>query len=112
MFMKQYVIDELRPTDYEKIKAYLNKNFEISEVEHLYWIGLHEDLLSEVQLAHGECHPYFLAVELKPERLCCELLVRTKNRVKCSCMAYATEKQRNWFIGQVDAVFEKLAIQT
>jgi len=27
VFMKQYVIDELRPKDYELVKAYLEKNF-------------------------------------------------------------------------------------
>jgi hypothetical protein len=69
-------------------------------------------LLTEAQLAHGECRPHYLTVELEPERMCCELLVRTRNRVKCSCMGYATDQQRNWFIGMIDAVLEKLSIQT
>ena len=41
-----------------------------------------------------------------------ELLVRTKNRVRCDCIAYADEKQFVWLIQYIDAVFEKLDIMT
>lgn len=108
--MKQYVIDELRPKDFEKIRAYMHENFEASTVGDVFWIDLDQNLLTDVQAAHKDCRPFYFAVELAPERICCELLVRTKNRIKCSCMGYATEKQRNWFISVIDAIFEKLAI--
>ncbi len=32
IFMKQYVVDQLRPEDYEAVKAYLDENFESSSV--------------------------------------------------------------------------------
>lgn len=110
--MKQYVIDELQPVDHKKIRTYLNGHFETSTVDDLYWIVLNPNLLTKTQMAHKECQPYYLSVELQPESLCCELLVRTRNRVKCNCMGYASEKQRNWFIGLMDNVLEKLSIQT
>jgi len=42
--------------------------------------------------------------------LCCELLIRTKQRVRCACMGYANQEQRNWIISGIDRVFEKLEI--
>lgn len=110
--MKQYVIDELRPEDYKKIKDYLDKYVGPSAVEGIYWIPLHEDLLSEVQTVHTECRPFYFAVDLEPSVMVCELLVRTRNKVRCDCIHYATEKQRNWIINFLDAIFEKLMIKT
>jgi len=109
--MKQYVVDELRPGDFEKIKAYLDENHARSGVENLYWIELEGEILTKVQAAHTRCQPFCFAVEVMPERLGCELLVRTKNRMRCSCMQYANEKQRNWLIGLVDSMIDEIGLK-
>jgi hypothetical protein len=44
--------------------------------------------------------------------MACELLVRTRQRVRCSCIAYATRPQRNWIIQMLDEIFDELNIQT
>lgn len=110
--MKQYVIDEIRPQDLQKLKAYLGETFEESGLGGLYWIPLDEDLLSDVQQKHQACAPFFMALELGPDRLAGELLVRTRNRVRCDCIHYADERQRNWLVRTVDAIFENLEIIT
>jgi len=110
--MKQYVIDEFRFGEYEKIKAYLDMNFDASEMDGLYWITLDEDMFTELQKEHAECKPFYFAVELEENRMTCELLVRNKNRIRCNCISYATEQQRNWFIRRIDAIFNELEIQT
>ncbi len=112
IIMKQYVIDELRPADYEKIRAYLDENLDASSVDGIYWIPLDQDILSNVQAEHIECQPFYFAINLEPTVMACELLVRSKNTIRCNCIGYATEKQRNWFILVVDAIFEKLEIKT
>lgn len=112
IIMKQYVIDELRPADYEKIRAYLDENLDASSVDGIYWIPLDQDILSNVQAEHIECQPFYFAINLEPTVMACELLVRSKNTIRCDCIGYATEKQRNWFILVVDAIFEKLEIKT
>ena len=112
VIMKQYVIDELRPADYEKIRAYLDENLDASSVDGIYWIPLDQDILSNVQAEHIECQPFYFAINLEPTVMACELLVRSKNTIRCDCIGYATEKQRNWFILVVDAIFEKLEIKT
>ena len=110
--MKQYVIDELRPADYEKLKEYLDENFNSSEIDGIYWIRLAQENLTDMQTEHTECQPFYFAVELTPDIMACELLIRTKSRVRCDCISYATEKQLSWLIRFVDVIFDKLKIIT
>ena len=110
--MKQYVIDEIRYQDYEKIKAYLDETYGASGLDGLYWIPLDEALYSEIQQSHGDCAPFFMAMELMENHLAGELLVRTRSRVRCDCIHYADERQRNWLIQTMDAIFEKLDLFT
>ena len=108
--MKQYVIDELRPEDHVKLKDYLDQNFRASGIPGLYWIWLKEDLRTEIQSRHRQCRPHYFAIELEENRVSCELLVRSRQKVRCSCIGYADRQQRTWLIELMDAVFEKLAI--
>jgi hypothetical protein len=110
--MKQYVIDEIRPQDFEKIKNYLDEALGDSGVDGLYWMPVDAAMFSEVQRSHSACAPFFMALELGPDRLVGELLVRTRRRVRCDCIHYADERQRNWFVETMDAIFEKLEIIT
>jgi hypothetical protein len=108
--MKQYVIDELTRDDHRKLKTHLDETYGDSGVGGIYWIPLPEEMLSGLQTAHDDCKPYSFAFELTPDRLSCELLVRTRERLHCPCMAYAGEAQRNWIIDATDAILEKLGI--
>jgi len=108
--MRQYVIDELRPKDYEAVKTYLEEKFTSSDVGGIYWIPLDQDVLTEVQAEHINCQPFYFAIDLEPNLVAFELLVRTKSKMRCSCVSYATEKQRNWLIEFADSLFQKLEI--
>jgi len=110
--MKQYLIDELRPQDYETIKAYLDECYGSPDIGGIYWVPLAEGILSPVQEAHSDCHPFCFAMELEAHQLSCELLVRTRHKVRCDCIRYATTDQRNWFIDLVDGILEQLKIIT
>ncbi|MCG6892468.1 MAG: hypothetical protein LJE65_02580 [Desulfobacteraceae bacterium] len=110
--MKQYVIDELRPGDYQRLKRYLDARLEKSSMGGLYWLFLGDDVLSETQSEHESCRPHYFALELEPHRLCCELLVRSQQRIRCHCIAYATQEQRDWLVHQIDSIFEHLDIMT
>ena len=108
--MKQYVIDELRPGDHEKIKQYLDDHFGPVEMGTLYWIPMDPALHSEVQASHPDCHPLYFAVQLRATSIVAELLVRTKNRVRCDCISYADDDQFLWLVHYVNAIFERLEI--
>ncbi|MGB5157425.1 hypothetical protein [Desulfobacterium sp. N47] len=108
--MKQYVVDELRYNDYEKIKKCLDENLGSSEIAGIYWLPIDEKILSEEQAKHIECKPFFFVIILEEKLISAELLVRTRCRMKCSCIDYATEKQRNWLIGYIDKLLNKYNI--
>jgi hypothetical protein len=110
--MKTYIIDELRPWEYGKIKAHLEEKFKDPHVDGIYWIPLDSELLNESQKDHEGCQPHCFALELAPDRLSCELLVRTRERIRCDCISYATEAQRNWLIRLVDGMLDDLGIIT
>jgi len=109
--MKQYVIDELEPHDHDAVSDYLQRHTQPAGVDGLFWLPIAEDLLSPEQHSHDDCKPFAFALELLPDRLVCELLVRTGNRVRCSCIAYANRQQREWLIETIDAVLDKLGIK-
>ncbi len=109
--MKQYLIDELRPEDYDQIKAHLDKNFGPSKLETLYWIPLESDHLTDIQASHAECQPFYFVIDLESTLMSCEFLVRTRKRMRCDCMGYADQRQRNYIIDFVDGVFEELEIK-
>ncbi|HDL07556.1 MAG TPA: hypothetical protein ENG35_02320 [Desulfobacteraceae bacterium] len=110
--MRQYVIDELRPVDYEKIKNYLNKNTLASGLDGLYWIALDNEILTAIQSSHVDCQPFYFAIDLTPNLVACELLVRTRSKIRCDCISYASELQRNWIIRYIDSIFDQLEIKT
>jgi hypothetical protein len=109
--MKQYVIDQLRPEDLESIKSYLDERFGAKAIAGIYWIPLDSPDLTEIQADHTACQPFYFAVELLPTRLSCELLVRSRNIIRCNCIQYATQKQRNRLIDLIDGMFEHLEIK-
>jgi len=76
----------------------------------VYWVPIDPGLLSPTQSMHGECRPFIAALELQTDRLSMELLVRTQNRIRCECIAYATDEQRNWLIRLVDDMLAQLGI--
>lgn len=108
--MKQYVVDELRPADHRALKAYFDENLSDGALDGLYWKSIDDTLLSDKQAAHTQCAPFYVALVLAPESLSCELLVRTRNRIRCDCMAYVTTRQRNWLVEWMDGVFDELGI--
>ena len=108
--MKQYVVDELRPGDYSEMESYLGEKLGASEMPGLYKLPLSSEHLTDTQAAHAHCQPYYFAIDLEPGRMACELLVRTDNGLRCDCMGYATEAQRNWLIRFTDTMLHALAI--
>jgi hypothetical protein len=110
--MKQYVVDELRPEDHRKLKDFLDAHFAVPRFTDLYWVPLDEQFYEDIQKSHLDCQPFYFALELTSERLACEMLVRTNNRIRCQCIQYATDSQRNWLMQVVDAWFDRLEIIT
>ncbi len=109
--MKQYVIDQLRESDYSRILEYMKKNAESAVFEDIFWVMLPEDLYSDTQKEHGECHPFYFAVNASMTHVEFELLIRSRQILRCSCIRYATPKQRDYIIDFADKMLEELEIK-
>jgi len=109
--MKQYVLDGFSPSDHARLKQYLDQYLESASIDGIYWLELEQEILTPLQAAHETCSPHVFALMLEKTSLSCEFLVRIKTNIKCDCMGYATDAQRNWLMDQADAILEKLSIR-
>jgi hypothetical protein len=109
--MKQYVIDQLREADYNKILEFLQKNAEASEFGDVFWVRLPVELYLDIQREHEQCHPFCFAVNLSLNRVDFELLIRSRQVLRCSCISYADKKQRDYIIDYADRMLEELKIK-
>jgi len=109
--MKQYVIDQLREEDHEKIQGFLQKNASVSEFGDLFWVALPAEFYSNSQREHEQCQPFCFAVNLSPSKVDFELLIRSRQVLRCSCIAYANNKQRDYILDYADRMLDELKIK-
>lgn len=109
--MRIYLVNDLTPGQVSDLRAHLDRKDMASSMDDLYWLDVPEDLLSDEQRAHlGECGPYSMGLELLDDAAQLELLVRARNRIRCSCVCYADEAQRAFAMNALDGFFHDLDI--
>lgn len=109
--MKQYVIDQLRETDYDRIIGFLRNNADPSEFGDVFWIDIPEEIYSNTQRGHKDCRPFCFAVNLTFNRCDFELLVRSRRVLRCNCIGYADKTQRDYIMDYADRMLEELNIR-
>ena len=102
--MRQFVIDELSMLERDNLESYLKRTLKPGPMAGIFWIELPDDLLGETQRDHSSCQPFYMAVDLEKNRLCFEFLVRSKTNLHCSCIAYATDVQRQFVLNFIDTM--------
>jgi hypothetical protein len=110
--MKQYVIDQLREVDFLKLENYLNNYAEAGDLPGIYWVPVPEPLQERLQQEHRDCQPFYFAINLDGPSISFELLIRTRTRLHCGCIQYATQPQREYIFHYADELFEKLELMT
>lgn len=113
--MRTYLIDELTDKDYTTIVDAFNDLKFNGPLEGIYYLPVPEELLQAEQVAHmDECGPYFMALECVEQyennSIRLELLTRARNKIRCSCVNYATPKQREHMIEYLDQFIEELEV--
>lgn len=113
--MRTYLLEDLIDKDYKTIiDAFDELGFK-GPIEGIYYIPMPKELLQQEQLDHlDECGPYFMALEgieqFDDNKFKLELLVRAKTKIRCSCVSYATPKQREHIIEYLDQFIEELEV--
>ncbi len=109
--MKQYVIDQLRESDYNRIRDYLMNHAESAAMEGIYYVDLPDTLYTDLQRSHDHCQPYYFAVNLTRKQVGFEWLIRSRNKLRCACIGYATQAQRDYIIDYADGILDRLRIK-
>lgn len=113
--MRTYLLEDIVDKDYKVImEAFDNLGFK-GPLDGIYYLPMPEELLQQEQVDHiGECGPFFMALECIDKEdensLRLELLVRARNKIRCSCVSYSTPKQREHMIEYLDQFIEELEI--
>ena len=115
--MRYYLIDELYLDQLQRIEKALDDRDLRGGIDGIWYLPVPEKMLSDEQRAHlGECGPYMLTLESGrvPEDdqgwLKMELLVRARNKLRCSCLAYASSELRMHMIDYLDGLIRELDI--
>jgi len=109
--MRQIVIDELSPMERDNIDSYLKRTLKQGPMVGLYWLQLPPDLLSKAQQGHEEHGPFYLGVEIDNVSVRFELLVRSQSNLHCTCIAHASEIQRQFVLDFIDRMIEEEMIR-
>ena len=110
--MRQYVIDEIRRADMERVRAYLAERTQATGMTEIYWLALPPDLLSPAQWEHQDCGPHYLAIETGQDFVKFEFLVRARNKFRCECIEYANPAQEAFLLQFAHTLIETLALKT
>jgi hypothetical protein len=112
--MRSYLLDEISPSDIKKISNFLKKNAINSGLGGIFWGVVPDDAFSKTQYEHSHngCQPFTFAIELGPDFLRFEFLVRSLTHMGCACSGYCTRRQQEFIINFADALIADLDIKT
>ena len=111
--MRAYLVEDLYEEDVAKIEEALKSLGLAGPLEGIYYLPLPEDLLDDEQREHAkECGPHILGLEIHPDALKMELLVRARGRLRCSCVKYCNPAQRAHMIDYLDGFVRDLGVSS
>jgi hypothetical protein len=110
--MRAYLIDEISPTDMEKISLFLKKNCSQSSLDAIFWVEIPEELLTGVQYKHQTCGPHVFAIETGESWVKVELFVRSLKTMRCECQSYCSPQQREFILNFIQHMIDTLGIDT
>jgi hypothetical protein len=105
--MRQYLIDELSFLEHDNLDSYLKRTVKPGPIDGVFWLELPQDLLAPAQLNHPDCGPFYFSIILEKTEIRIEFLVRSSHNMRCSCISWATSKQRRFVLDFVDNMLEK-----
>lgn len=109
--MRLYKIDQLNREERKNIESYLKRTLQPGPVEGIFWLEVPQDLLGAAQQGHDSCSPFYFAIELEADAVSFELLVRSQTNLHCSCLAYASQAQREFVLRFIDNLLREEKIQ-
>ena len=109
--MRTYSIDQLDEKDIASITGRLTAMDLQAGLDGVFWLPIPPEMLSPVQREHeSRCGPYCMALEVEPESVHLELLVRGMGRIRCECVSFAAPELRNHMILYLESMLTELGV--
>jgi hypothetical protein len=109
--MRAYTVDELQEEDVARIEDRLAQKGWTGSIKGMYYVPIPEEFLGPEQREHLEsCGPFFLPLETGDGWVRLELLVRARQILRCSCVAYANPALREHMVNTLDNLIKELDI--
>ena len=105
--MRQLLIDEISFLERDNLDSYLKRTLQPGPLDGVFWLTVPPDLLGPEQQGHEKCGPFYFAVILEEKAIRFELLVRSQSNLHCSCIAYATDAQREFVFDFADRMLSE-----
>ena len=106
--MRSYQIDEFTPEQIETIIQRFTAKGYASTIPQLFQIPLPDNLAGPEQKEHAaSCGPFYMALETGRDWIRLEFLVRARQILRCSCVSYATQDQRDYMMDTLDATLRE-----
>ncbi len=105
--MRQLLIDEISFLERDNLDSYLKRTLQPGPLDGVFWLTVPPDLLGPAQQGHEKCGPFYFAVVLEEKAIRFELLVRSQSNLHCSCIAYATNAQREFVFDFADRMLSE-----
>lgn len=110
--MRSYLIEDIYEDNSKKIVKALDEKGWRGPIEGIWYLPVPDTFLEKEQHDHlAECGPYMMALELiekvEQHEFKLELLVRARNKIRCSCVFYASPALREHMIDMLDALFRE-----
>ena len=109
--MRSYLIDEISFLERDNLDSYLKRTLRAGALEGVFFLTIPPELHGPDQREHHECAPFYCAVILGKDSLRCELLIRSSHNLHCSCIAPATDEQRQFVFDFVDRMLREEMIR-
>jgi hypothetical protein len=108
--VRAYLIDEISPSDINKIEYFLKRHARSSGLAKIYWIPFPLELLTAVQRRHQDCQPFVSALEIGDDWIKIEFYVRSLKALRCDCPGLCNESQRNFLVYFAHTMLKELEV--
>ncbi len=105
--MRQYVIDELSFLEHDNLDSYLKRTLKSGPMDGVFWLEVPREQLALAQLNHPDCGPFYFTVLLEKTEIRIEFLVRSSHNIRCSCIDWATQGQRQFVLDFIDTMIKE-----
>ncbi len=109
--MQAFSVDHLSKEEVSRLAKALPEFTKPSPLDGLFWVPIPEEILSPVQRAHVSCQPHYFAVELGEDFISFDFLVRNFQRIRCDCIAPATNQQKLFLLELAKKIFATAGVE-